>query len=159
MGTMRQALGLVHYYGRRYKEGAAELRRAIELAPQLPLARALLAKSLFQEGAHAEAAKVGEAAPEPRSADLLAITGLAYRQIGDQARADRILKDLRARNPLPVVPLAQWYAVVGDRDTALGLLSRETGADMIPRSVRVDPLFDALRRDARFTALVSRGQL
>lgn len=50
-GPMRQALGLIHYYGRRYADAVSELRRAIELAPQLPLARAIMAKSLFQQKA------------------------------------------------------------------------------------------------------------
>ena len=46
-GPMRQALGLIHYYGRRHPDAVMELRRAIELNPQLPLARTVLAKALF----------------------------------------------------------------------------------------------------------------
>lgn len=48
-GTMHQTLGLVHYYGRRYPDAVTALRRSVELAPQLPLARAVLAKTLFHK--------------------------------------------------------------------------------------------------------------
>jgi len=158
-GTMRQTLGLVHYYGRRYAEAATTLRRAIELAPQLPLARAMLAKSLFQQGLFAEVVKVGESVPEPRTADLLAITALAYLRSGDAARANAILKELRSRNPLPIVPLAQWYAVAGDRDAAIALLTRADTLGSVPPPVAVDPLFDSLRADPRFAALLNPGRL
>ena len=158
-GTMRQTLGLVHYYGRRYKDAEAALRRALELAPQLPLSRAMLAKALFQQGAFAEAAKVGDSSPQPWSPDLMAIVGLAHLRAGNQARADAILKDLRSRTPLPTVSLAQWYAVIGDRDQALAMLSRGASPGVVPTPVGIDPLFDSLRTDARFSALVERNLL
>ena len=42
-GVMRQTLALVNYYGRRYDRAIADGRRALELAPQLTLARQLVA--------------------------------------------------------------------------------------------------------------------
>ncbi len=49
------------------------------------------------------------------------------------------------------------YAVTGDREQALALLSRRTTPGSIPAPVRADPLFDGVRSDARFQALVNRG--
>jgi len=45
-GAMRQTLALVNYYGRRYDRAIADGRRALELAPQLNLARQVVARSL-----------------------------------------------------------------------------------------------------------------
>jgi adenylate cyclase len=157
-GPMRQALGLVHYYGRRYRESAIELRRALELAPQLPLARAILTKALFFQGAFADAVDAGEAAPDPKTADLLTILGLAYLRNGDRVRAESILNDLRARKPQPLISLAQWYAVAGQPDAAIEWLSRGIPAGSVPTPVAVDPMFDSIRRHPRFAELMAKRQ-
>jgi len=158
-GPMRQALGLVHYYGRRYADAVTELGRAMELAPQLPLARAIMAKALFQQKMYREAIQAAESATEPRSTDLLAILGLSYLHAGDRTHAEAILRDLRARRPVPTVSLAQWHAAIGDRDAAINLLKHTGGAAMTPAPVSVDPLFDGIGQDPRFTELLKRGQL
>jgi len=156
---MRQTLGLVHYDGRRYKEAADASRRALELAPQLGLARVTLVKSLYQQGAYAEAAKVGEAGPPPWSADLRAMIGLSHLRAGDAGRADEMLQTLRAQAPLPAMSLALWYAALGDRDQAMAMLTRGTRPGVAPSSVGADPLFDSLRTDERFSSLLSRNLL
>lgn len=60
---LADTLGLVHYYGRRYPPAIAETRRALELAPQLPLARQFLARALLAEGQPATAIEVCEQEP------------------------------------------------------------------------------------------------
>jgi TolB-like protein/Tfp pilus assembly protein PilF len=158
-GTMRQTLGLVHYYGRRYKEAVEASRRAIELAPQLGLARATLAKALYQQGAYGEAAKVGDATPQPWTAELRAVIGLAHLRAGDKARADDMLAALQSQTPLPAMALGLWYAGIGDRDRAMSMITRGTTPGTASVSVGVDPMFDPLRADARFTSLVTRNLL
>lgn len=158
-GPMRQALGLVHYYGRRYPEALSELQRAMALSPQLPLARAIMAKALFQQRAFAEAVAVAEGAPQPRSPDLLTILGLSHRGAGNTAAAEALLRQLQALRPMPTVSLAQWYAVIGDRDAAMRLLERPAEVAVAPNPVSVDPLFDGVRADPRFIELVARGRL
>jgi tetratricopeptide (TPR) repeat protein len=158
-GTKHQSLGLVHYYGRRYDEAITSLRKALELSPQLPLPRALLAKSLFQRGDYAEAVRVAESAPEPRSADLVAITGLAYQRLANPVRANEALVQLQRHKPPASVPLAYWYAVNGQRDAAIAALERRVNPSVLPAAVSVDPLFDNLRDDARFKALTQSGTL
>jgi TolB-like protein len=157
-GTMRQTLGLVHYYGRRYPEAITELRKAVELSPTLPLAPVLLAKSLFLTGNYDEVIRIGEAAPRPRSADLEAITALAYVRKRDSAHAEQLVASMKARRPTPVMPLAYWFAVTGDVNASLSLLERNDGSTA-PAPIAVDPLFDNLRNDPRFQALVANGRL
>jgi TolB-like protein/Flp pilus assembly protein TadD len=156
-GTMHQALGLVHYYGRRYDDAVSELRKALDLSSRLPLPRAVLAKALFQQGEYDEVVKLGESTPEPRTADLVAITGLAYQRLSQTARADEVLLQLRRRKPLPLVQLAYWYAMNGRPDEAFEALKQRTDPGAVPAALNVDPLFDTLRDDARFKALTQSG--
>jgi TolB-like protein/Tfp pilus assembly protein PilF len=158
-GTMRQTLGLVHYNGRRYKESVETLHRALELNPQLELARTTLAKALYQQGAFAEVVKIGDSGPQPANPDLMAVVGLAHLRSGATAQADAILKTLRSRTPLPVMALSIWYCAIGDRDQAMAMLTRGTTPGAFPPSVAVDPLFDPLRTNARFASLFSRNLL
>jgi tetratricopeptide (TPR) repeat protein len=158
-GTMHQSLGLVHYYGRRYGESVSALGRALELSPQLPLPRAIMAKAYFQQGAYADAIKISEAAPEPRTADLETILGLSYLRSGNSARASAIRQQLRTLKPLPVVSLAQRNSVTGNANTAVELLAGGSRRGSLPAAVSVDPLFDGIRNDSRFQALVKRGRL
>jgi tetratricopeptide (TPR) repeat protein len=98
-GTMYQPLGLVHYYGRRFPDAVTALRRAIDLAPQLPLARAVLSKTLYQQSAYADALAAAEQVPAPQPPDVLVVKGLSYLRQGDQTRAAAILTDLERRAP------------------------------------------------------------
>jgi hypothetical protein len=65
---------------------------------------------------------------------------------------------MKARRPTPVMPLAYWFAVTGDVNASLSLLERNDGSTA-PAPIAVDPLFDNLRNDPRFQALVANGRL
>ena len=102
---------------------------------------------------------VGDASPQPLTPELQAIVGLAYLRAGDKARSDAALRALQTQSPLPALPLALWYAAIGNRDQAIAMLGRGARPGDITASAGVDPLFDALRTDARFAALLSRSLL
>jgi adenylate cyclase len=147
-GVMHQALGLVRYYARDYAAAAAAERQALQLSPQLPLARVVLAKSVILRGTPREAVAVCEAAPQPHSVDVLLIKGIAYARAGDRAAADAIFNDLNNRQPRPTAVLAQWHAAMGNHDAAFALLGGSGSA--LPAVMRIDPLYDAFRADSRF---------
>jgi Tfp pilus assembly protein PilF len=144
-GTMHQAFGLVQYYARDFDKATAAERRALELSPQLPLARVVLAKSLVLQGRAREAVSVCEAAPGTPGADVLLVMGLAQARAGNRAAADVIFKQLAARGPQANVVLAQWHAAMGDYDQARRLLGG-TPSEALPAVLRVDPLFDGFRK-------------
>jgi tetratricopeptide (TPR) repeat protein len=157
-GTMRQTLGLVHYYARRYPEAVAEERRALELAPQLTLARSILAKALLLQGQTMEAIAVCERAPAPRAADML-VLGLAQLRAGHRAAADAVLKELREQTPTPIAAIAQWRAATGNHAEAFEMLNRLLGTGSLPPGLKIDPLFDSFRADSRFAELERRAKL
>jgi serine/threonine-protein kinase len=101
--------------------------------------------------------------PGPAVAGLEAV--LLARE-GDTTAAWRIVAELGERgvNGDPfngayrsfVEPLAQLYAAVGDRESALALLESEMEAKGHVRRLPTEPLFDPLRDDPRFDAMLAR---
>jgi Tfp pilus assembly protein PilF len=151
--SIRQTLGLLNLYCRRYERAAVEARRALDESPDLPLARQTLARAMVENG-HAREAIELLSNPAATSAEDLVTLAIAASRTGDAPRSLAIVKDLSARKPLPAAPLARWYAANGDQERALGLL--EQLADERPltiRQIRNDPAFDRVRSSARFKRL------
>lgn len=155
-GAMNQSLGFVHYYARRYEDAAKAQRRALELNPQLPLARVILAKALLLAGKYGEIADVVKAAAGPPGGELLMTLGLAHLKAGDRVEAERILQQLLVQRPQPRISLAQWYAATGEHKIALDMLEQAAQAGSFPGALQVDPMFDSLRADPRFAHIVQR---
>jgi predicted Zn-dependent protease len=149
---MQQTLALVHYYARRYDDAMVAGRRALELNPQLALARSVTAKALLLKGDPRAAIAILEASPV-RSTEGVMLLGIAQLRAGNRAAADALWKDLASRTPPPTGFMAQWHAATGNINEAIVLLNR--GSSPAPL-LRVDPLFDALRVDARFADIVKR---
>jgi TolB-like protein/Tfp pilus assembly protein PilF len=155
---MHQVYGLVLYYARQYERSEGESRLALELGPHLPLARTFLARALLMEDKADEAISVIEAAQPPLTADLEATLAIARFAKGQRGRAQELIGKLTTRNPLPVVPLARWYAATGDTARALDMLDRAAAQGANFQPLKNDPRFDILSKDERFRALAARAR-
>jgi TolB-like protein/Tfp pilus assembly protein PilF len=158
-GLMHQTLGLVHYYGRRYDRAEAAERRALELTPNAPLARGFLARTLLAQNRPREAIAVCEKSASAGNIEILTTLGVAYLHAGDKARAEAIRRQLTDRESLPTGALAKWYAAAGDPSAAFQMLDRSLAERVDVPSFKVDPFWDPLRKDPRFTALLRRMDL
>ena len=148
--TMHQAYGLVRYYARDFSTAVTEQRLALQLNPQLPLSRVVLAKSLILQGRPQEAVAVCEQAPAPPNADVLLVLAIAQARSGDQRAADSVWKDLSAQRPRSPIVMAQWHAATGNYDAAFEELKQSDSA-ALPAVFSVEPLFEGLRADRRFS--------
>lgn len=161
----RSALAMVLYYARRFEDSIAELQAAAQADPQFELLHFGLARvyDAMQRPREAlgELEKVRERTDSAKQAELARV----HARLGDvkQARAILLpLEEARRKATSAVAPesLAHVYVALKESDRALALLE-EGFAERSPGLcwLKVDPRFDDLRTDARFTSLLTRLQL
>lgn len=155
--TMHQARGQVLYTGRRYAAAVESLTKALELTPDLPLARTVLVKALTLGGRAPEAlthcgapGAAAAAGPDHAVACIVAATRASR---ADEAATRRAA--LEARRPAPGPALAQVDAALGRIADALPRLERMAARGGLPPVFATDPLFDELRRQPQWKALAA----
>ena len=154
--TMYQARGMVQYYARRFDEAAASQRKALELSPQLPLARALLVKTLVVAGKADQTSAVCGASPDAAAGPDLQIACLvAATRANRTAEASARRAAMEAARPSPGPALAQVEAALGQYDAAFARLERLAARGNLPPVLAVDPLFEGLRAQPRWKAVVA----
>jgi serine/threonine-protein kinase len=143
----------------RYDESLAESRRAYELDSSLFAAHALLAIAVLNDG------RLGEARALARAALPIPFNGMAAYVLGatgDRAGATAVVRELDAH------PRREWhvartlsygYLGLGDTARALSALEDAASAGEAPLVPFSDPMFDAVRRSARFAMVVRRLRL
>jgi TolB-like protein/Tfp pilus assembly protein PilF len=108
-GVMHQALGLVRYYSRDYQGAIASERRALDLNPQLPLARAVLAKALVMSNQPKEAVAVLQQSPQPNSANVGVLIALAETYSETRPPSDALVKRFEGTTPAAVLKVDPLY--------------------------------------------------
>jgi TolB-like protein/Tfp pilus assembly protein PilF len=129
----------------------------------------LLHKDAEARAAYEEARVVLEASVRevPDDAMRHALLGQIYAALGrkedairEGKRAMEILPESKdaLEGPMATIGLAQIYAVVGDRDNALSLLEHllEIPSSLSVHMLQLDPIWDSLRNDPRFTELLKK---
>lgn len=153
--TMHQARGMILYNGRRFTEAAEAERKALSLTPQLPLARTLLVKSLLMQGDLA-AATTECGRGELSDAGLALSCGLALHKAGRVPEAEALRRRVDDGSR-PSAGRAQWLAATGDLDAAFRSMDALAESGNLPPGLAFDPLFDDLRKDARWPATAKRA--
>jgi TolB-like protein/DNA-binding winged helix-turn-helix (wHTH) protein/tetratricopeptide (TPR) repeat protein len=150
-----------HHLARQYDLAIEQSRRALELSPNHPNARPLLALVYEAKGMYAEAIAELEAA-EPFWAGTSRVRGAlgrVYGLAGRRAEARRVLQQLIRDRAGPKYVAADDIAAVhiglGETDHAFAWLRRaceERATALV--NLKVDPAFDGLRGDRRFDDLL-----
>jgi TolB-like protein/Tfp pilus assembly protein PilF len=167
-------------YRRRFAEGLAwfeALGASSAVEDWKPATRAMLALSIgdFRRwtgdiaGARQSYQTAADVLRGREEFDTQAVTlsAVAYSALGDRQGASRYMEQL-ASSPLFADPvnsavdkkcLVYAYALLGDRDAAIGALERvmKEPSDMTPAILRLEPDFDVLRGDPRFDRLLAEG--
>jgi serine/threonine protein kinase/tetratricopeptide (TPR) repeat protein len=153
------------YYARRYDEAVEIYHRAIELAQEWGQARLDLARTLELQGRYDDSIKCYLRGIDLMRGDPKRSPGLACVQAaaGNLEESRRILAAMRAHAETAFIPpyaFASVHTRLGEHDAALTELER--GFELRDRAMvylNVNPRFDALRGDPRFTELVRRMRL
>jgi tetratricopeptide (TPR) repeat protein len=84
--------------------------------------------------------------------------GAAYALAGKPGEARKILNELLERPIIDPVVIAKIYASLGEKDKAIQWLYKgyEEQSSSNLGAVRVSPLFDSIRDDPRFVALLKK---
>jgi TolB-like protein/Flp pilus assembly protein TadD len=155
-------LGIAYMYGGRYGEALECVAQALEIEPRFLLAHRVKGLALLRSGRAEEgvAALRQARSLDPRSAHAAADLGYALGRSGRTTEARAVLAELEQlanERPVSSYDFAVVLAGLGDDQAALERLEnahsdRATGV----RWLKVEPIFDSLRGDPRFRALIER---
>jgi len=154
--------GFMLYFARRYDEAMRQMQQTLQLHPDSSLAQGGLGRVYVAKGMYKEAIeqfnKLGEHFDGVyESKPLLAH---AYATSGKRAEAERLLRESKKESEHSYVAadqIARIYVGLGRDEEALVWLERgydERANGMI--FLKVDPAFDPLRSNIRFTDLLRR---
>jgi TolB-like protein len=152
-------LAVVYYFARRYDEAARLTREALEVTDTAP-AHGLRGMILETQRKYSDAIAEYKAglALVPNHAYIKGMLGHAYAMSGQGDLATRLLADGKLafeQGGLSDLKLAYIYVALGDRSRAFQHLERDyEQRDPELPYINVDPVFDAVRDDPRFTAIL-----
>jgi tetratricopeptide (TPR) repeat protein len=149
---------------RRYNLAIEGLRKIIALDPKFPPAHYMLGMDYAQQGMFEAAfAEIDKARQLDNGAYLLGPLGHTYALAGKRAEAQKILDELQdrtMRENVAALNFAMVYAGLEDKDKAFEWLEKGyERRDEEMAFLKVDPKFDGMRSDPRFTDLLRRMNL
>ncbi|MEP6706716.1 MAG: protein kinase [Pyrinomonadaceae bacterium] len=153
-------VGYPLYYARRYDQALSHYRKGLELDPNLSWGHLWIGQTLVQQGRYTEAiAEINKAiALSGGNVRDIATLGHAYAVSGRKSEALKVLDELQGRAKQKYVSpyfIALIYTGLGEKDQAFGWLQKayeERHPYLI--LINVEPVFDSLRSDPRFSDLV-----
>ena len=150
------------HLARRFDEAIVECRRTIELDRDFSVAYEVLGASIAAKGMYRDALPYAEKAVElsPHNAMSRAYLGYIYGSMGDRAKALGIVDELAAASKerfVPALSFAVVYTGLGQKDLAFEWLDKayEERFNRLAYLKR-EPVWDRLRSDSRFDALLRR---
>ena len=161
----RVHLGFLYYVQRNYEHSIAQFRKVLEMNPQYYLAHAMMAPVYMQTGQFDQAlacyAKAREADANSKFVDSLEAMTVAA--AGQKTKAQEMLAVIQKRSAheyISPVSIAYICTALGDYDAAFSHLDRAIH-DRDPNilGLKSNPIFDALREDPRYHALLKKMQL
>jgi TolB-like protein/Tfp pilus assembly protein PilF len=163
--VINRSAGWTFYFARHYDEAIEQYRKTLELDPNFALAHLSLGEAYRQKGMHQQAIAELQKAVVVSGEDhaKLAALGHAYAVSGRSTEAKKILEELKEESEGSYVPpydFALIFAGLGEKDKALEWL-QEAYEDRSAYLVylNVEPIWDSLRSDPRFTDLLQRMRL
>jgi serine/threonine-protein kinase len=156
------ALAYRSYYAGKYDQAIEQCQKTLASEPAFAPAHEYLARAYEQKGMQAEATAEFRKALElsEGGSNELAALGQMHAVAHREAEARKILQDLKERSQQTYVQpmwIAAIHAALGEKDQAFDWLQKAHD----DRSVwlvylKVDPLFQNLRQDGRYAALLKR---
>jgi len=160
--SITAAVGWYYYFARQYDRSITESRKALDLDPDFGQAHEYLGYAYQQKHMYAEAISEFQAARRvsPSAPTAAGNLGHAYGLASRRQEALKILDDLgAARNSRYVPADADALVYLGLKERAKELDCLQKAVDeraMYVTRLKMDPMFDSLRSDPRFSELLRR---
>ncbi len=156
-------MGVLLFFSRQYDRAEEQYRKTIEIDPNYNPAHLGLVQVYQKKGMYAEAIAELKKANALGKPEGNAALGYAYAVAGQRDEAQKILDDLTVQSKERYVSpfsFALLYMGLGDNDHAFEWLNKTCDENPYRISfIKVNPRFDSLRSDARFTDLLRRMKL
>ena len=159
---IRSHYGFVYFFSHRYDDSIAACQKVLELDPTFFAARRYLGQAYAQKGKYDQAISEFQRAVAATGGSPLMRAELAhtYGLAGKKDEAQRILSELQrvsAERYISPYSIALVYSGLGNKDETLNSLERgfQERADYLV-FLNVDPRFNWLHGDPRFTSLLER---
>ncbi|MGH7496180.1 MAG: protein kinase domain-containing protein [bacterium] len=156
------SVGEVHIFGRQYDAAIEQFQRVLATNPSSGWAYLLLGEAYLLKGMYAEsisALKTKEAA-SLGIPDTFAMLGCAYALIGNREQSLKKLDELKERHKQGLethVPIAMVYTCLSEQEEALTWLEQAYEARSNYLVILIlDPVFDQLRTEPRYQALLKK---
>jgi serine/threonine-protein kinase len=159
--AIRASTGIASYFAHDFAQAERELRHCLELDPGSPTARLFLGLTLVESSHVDEAIATLETATQvAASPEMSAALAYACARGKQLERARGLLEELTVLADQRYVSpslIAQVHAGFEDTERAMEWLERASHARAADLSwLGVRPVFDALRSESRFNAMVTR---
>jgi tetratricopeptide (TPR) repeat protein len=164
-------LGTAYFYRREFARAAERYAAAVELAPQDSSLWVNLAEARYwipeQREQALDAARKAlsfaqqELKVNPKDAGVLARVALCHAIAGEARPSREALRQALEQAPADtevVVRAAQAESLLADHDRALELVQKALQLGVRAATIDNDPMFDALRKDARFAKTLSQAK-
>jgi serine/threonine protein kinase/Tfp pilus assembly protein PilF len=155
------SMGRVLFGARQYDQAIEQLKKTLDLDPNFAEAHFQIGMVYEQKRMYDDAIREFQKSVELFDDQAMtAWVARAYAVSGRRAEAERLLAELMEMSKQKYVspyPLATVYAALGDKDRAFEWLEKvyeEHSYYVI--WLNIDPIFDQMRTDARFTGLLNR---
>lgn len=155
-------LGKMYFFTRQSDHAIHQLKKTIEMDPQFPVAHLFLALAYKQKGMMTDAiAELEREEHVPSSRAVFKfVLAYFYAETGRRAEALRILDELQEPRPgrfAPAYGIALIHVGLNQKDEAFTWLEKSR-MDREPflRYIKVDPNFDKLRDDRRFSEFLTQ---
>jgi adenylate cyclase len=155
------ALAYFLYHARRYDDAIVQIKKTLDLDPTSTMARHLLGCCLLWKGDTADAiAEFQRSKIIVTGAWYQGLLGYAYAISGDRPKAEQMLRELEEMAKHQYVNSSAFAAIylgLGEKEKALDWLdvayeNQESACWLL----KVDPIYDSVRNEPRFQALVEK---
>ena len=155
-------LGKMYFFTRQTDDAINQLKKTIEMDPQFPIAHLFLAMAYKQKGMMSDAvAELQREQHIPSSRAVFKfVLAYFYAEAGRRAEALKILEELQEPRPdrfAPAYGIALIHVGLDQKNEAFTWLEKaRMDREPFLRYIKVDPNFDKVRGDSRFSELLQQ---